>query len=200
MRATRQTLRRIALVTCLLVAGAAATTAAPAVADSSPACWKKLITDWYDGRIDHSYPIHCYRDALHHLPQDVKTYSDAYDVISRALASATRDKKKVDQNAVVPPPPAPPSDGGGGGASGGSGPAAPAGGTGAGHAPPKGGAAPPKNSGSGFLNDAVGKMGSDSADSVPVPLLVLAGLAILLVAAGAIGLVARRVQGRGNRA
>jgi hypothetical protein len=48
----------------------------------------------------------------------------------------------------------------------------------------------------GFLNEATDSLGSDSADSVPVPLLVLAGLALLLVAAGAAGLIARRVQSR----
>ncbi len=181
--APQKTLRRLAVVACLGLLALTAATAPAASAKSSAAkaapCWKKLITDWYDGRIDHSYPVHCYRDALKHLPQDVRTYSDAYDVISRALASATRGKKHVDQNALIPPPG--PNDGGKGG--GGSGP-----GSGGG-----------SGGDSGFLNQAVGKLGSNRADTVPVPLLVLAGLAVLLVAAGGAGLVARRLQMRRAR-
>ncbi|HEY6055375.1 MAG TPA: hypothetical protein VIU86_15700 [Gaiellaceae bacterium] len=190
MTAPPKTLRRLALLASLglLVLTAASVPAASATTSAAKAapCWKKLITDWYDGRIDHSYPVHCYRDALKHLPQDVRTYSDAYDVISRALASATRGKKHVDQNALIPPPG--PNDGGkGGGGSGQSG---------------GGGSAGTGSSGggdSGFLNQAVGKLGSNRADTVPVPLLVLAGLAVLLVAAGGAGLLARRVQTRRAR-
>ncbi|HEY6017205.1 MAG TPA: hypothetical protein VIU16_10495 [Gaiellaceae bacterium] len=185
MTAPPKTLRRLALLASLglLVLTAASVPAASATTSAAKAapCWKKLITDWYDGRIDHSYPVHCYRDALKHLPQDVRTYSDAYDVISRALASATRGKKHVDQNALIPPPG--PNDGGKGG---GSGPGAGGGGSSGG-------------SDSGFLNQAVGKLGSNKADTVPVPLLVLAGLAVLLVAAGGAGLLARRVQTRRAR-
>ena len=187
MTAPPKTLRRLALLACLglLVLTAASVPAASAKSSAAKAapCWKKLITDWYDGRIDHSYPVHCYRDALKHLPQDVRTYSDAYDVISRALASATRGKKHVDQNALIAPPAGPGNGGGPGGGSGG-----PGGGTGGSSGPD-----------SGFLNQAVGKLGSNKADTVPVPLLVLAGLAVLLVAAGGAGLLARRVQTRRAR-
>jgi hypothetical protein len=192
------TLRRLAALASLatLAAVAFGVPAASASSNAAP-CWKRLITDWYDGRIDHSYPVHCYRDALKHLPQDVRTYSDAYDVISRALASATRNKKHVNQNALI----APPSDNGGGGSSGGG---AAGGGTGGGSSGGGSGQSPvgpvanahPGDSGTGFLNQAVGKLGSNKADTVPVPLLVLAGLAVLLVAAGAAGLIARRLQAR----
>lgn len=187
--APAKTLRRLALLACLGLLALTAATAPAASAKSSAAkaapCWKKLITDWYDGRIDHAYPVHCYRDALKHLPQDVRTYSDAYDVISRALASATRGKKHVDQNALIAPP-AGPGNGGTGGTGGGKG--------------PSGGDAGGGSGGdSGFLNQAVGKLGSNKADTVPVPLLVLAGLAVLLVAAGGAGLLARRVQTRRAR-
>ncbi len=178
-------IRRVLQAACLAALVLAALTvpaAASAKAEATP-CWKKLINDWYDGRIDHSYQVHCYRDALKHLPQDVRTYSDAYDVISRALSSATRDKKHVDPNALIPPP------AGGGGPGGTSG-----GGTGTNKAGDTGGA-----TGSGFLTTATDKLGSKSADTVPIPLLVLAGLALLLIAAGGAGLVARRIQARRGR-
>ena len=51
-------------------------------------CWKALLNDWYDGRIDNTYALHCYTDALKHLPPDVQTYSSAHDDIERALQSA----------------------------------------------------------------------------------------------------------------
>jgi hypothetical protein len=197
LTAASTTLRRLVLIAA--VVGLALTAAAaPAAASSKAApCWKKLITDWYDGRIDHSYPVHCYRDALKHLPQDVRTYSDAYDVISRALASATRGKKHVDQNALIAPPS---NNGGSGGGSGGGGGGGTGGGGGSGGGSGSGGGATggSGNQGDpgGFLNQAVGKLGSNQADTVPVPLLVLAGLAVLLVAAGGAGLLARRYQAR----
>jgi len=46
------------------------------------------------------------------------------------------------------------------------------------------------------LGGVADQLNPSSADSLPVPLLVLGGLAILLVAAGAAGLVAKRIQAR----
>src|SRR5436190_12607441 len=72
------------LAVCALILGLAVG-AAPASAKGKPPCWKTLINDWYDGRIDGTYPIHCYREALQHLPTDVDTYSSARDDIKQAL-------------------------------------------------------------------------------------------------------------------
>ena len=38
----------------------------------------------------------------------------------------------------------------------------------------------------------------DRADSIPIPLMILAGAAVLLIAAGAVSVVARRLNGRRN--
>ena len=46
------------------------------------------------------------------------------------------------------------------------------------------------------LTHLVDKLNPSSPSSLPLPLLVLGALAILLVAAGAAGLVAKRYQGR----
>ena len=194
MRRTTKPLLVLALAAALLALPGAALAAAPSTPTvtapkgaTDKQCWKALIRDWYDGRIDRVYPVHCYQDALKHLPDDVRTYSDAYDVISRALADATRGHKKVDPNELVPPPTATPissttttaaptattpgsGSGGGGSGSGGGGPTA-----------------------GGPIGDVL-TGGDQGADGVPIPLLVLAGLAILLVAAGAAGLIARRMQ------
>ena len=39
-----------------------------------------------DGRIDGTYAVSCYRDALKSLPADVRVYSSASDDISQALS------------------------------------------------------------------------------------------------------------------
>jgi hypothetical protein len=151
----------------LLLAGPAAAT---------PPCWKTLINDWYDGRIDGTYAIPCYREAINHLPPDVDQYSSAADDIRRALAERISGKPNV----VGP-----------GGATGASGASA----TGAsGPSGPQPTDGRPKGKG-GAIGDAI-NAGSHHADSVPIPLLVLAGIAGLLLLAGAAGLVNRRMQAR----
>ena len=47
-----------------------------------------------------------------------------------------------------------------------------------------------------MLGEAVDSLGSGSANSIPVPLLIIGGLALLLLAAGGAGLVARRLNAR----
>jgi hypothetical protein len=157
--------------------------AAAAPAAAATPCWKTLLNDWYDGRIDQVYPSHCYTDAIHHLPSDVQTYSSARDDILRALQSAkARARKaghKVGPNTLLAPAPG----GGGKGTKGG--------GTGGGSGP----ATTDANRSKG-LSRIADKLNPGSASSLPVPLLVLGGLALLLVAAGGAGLVVKRVQGR----
>lgn len=48
----------------------------------------------------------------------------------------------------------------------------------------------------GLAGEAIGKLGSGSADSVPVPLIIIGGLALALLAAGGAGLIARRHKAR----
>jgi hypothetical protein len=54
------------------------------------------------------------------------------------------------------------------------------------------GGEPPK----GLVSRLIDKIGPSNADSVPLPLLVLAGIAFLLLAAAAASFVARRIQAR----
>lgn len=153
-----------------LAAALALGTAAPAAASTTP-CWKVVVSDWYaDGRIDNTYPLHCYQDALRHLPPDVRAYADASDEIQRAMQAAIRDnreklsqsstgnRKRDEQSAF--------SKGGGGD--------------------------PPK----GFLSRWIDWLGPNNAGSVPLPLLVLAAIAMLLLTAAAASFVARRIQSR----
>lgn len=179
-----QPLLKAAIVTAL-VAGAFAGSAvyAPRAQASIP-CWKVLLNDWYDGRIDHVYPVHCYRDALRHLPTDVSTYSSAHDDILRALQSAIADQKKqhktVSANTPIPPPENKgPNNGSGGAGSGASG-------------PPSDPSQPGRHTGTGLASE----VSSGSPSSVPTPLIVLGALALVLVAAGGAGVLAKRIQAR----
>jgi hypothetical protein len=145
-------------------------TAATATAAGTVPCWKQVISDWYDGRIDNVYPLHCYHEAIAHLPEDVQTYSSAKDEINRALLAALRHDR----------------DGYGGGSAG-----AGIGATASGPEGPGGGDAP-----GGILTRLLEALGPSNAESVPLPLLVLAVIALLLLAAAAGSFVAKRIQAR----
>ena len=112
---------------------------------------------------------------MKHLPADVATYSSAHDDILRALQSAVAKERKaghsVGPNTLLPPP----SSGGNGGKKTGTGT------TTIGRKPDDG---------------LANKLNPSSADSLPVPLLVLGGLAVLLVLAGGAGLLAKQIQAR----
>jgi hypothetical protein len=54
-------------------------------AGAAQSCGSRLLDDWRDGRIDGTYPVACYRQALAHMPEDVRVYSTAQSDITRAL-------------------------------------------------------------------------------------------------------------------
>src|SRR5262249_22631084 len=92
-----------AVAACALVAGLGR----PAPAAAAAPCWKALLNDWYDGRIDRIYARYCYQAALKHLPADIDAYSSARDDILRALqsahAKARRAGVKFGANAPIVP-------------------------------------------------------------------------------------------------
>jgi hypothetical protein len=136
------------------------------------ACSSALIHDWYvDGRIDATYPVHCYHEALKDIPEDQIVYGTLRDDLTRALQQVISDHHGH-VTAMTPVP----------GAGGGNGPDGP-GGTGGKHD-------------EGFFHWLAKKIGPSSANSVPVPLLVLGGLALALIAAAAVSFFARRHQTR----
>jgi|SRR5688500_15277916 len=170
----RHALRALLLLAGLLVLLA---TAGPAAAATG--CGKKVIDDWFDGRIDGTYALHCYDDAIEQLPRDVRDYSSAKEDIERALQARLRgeepptnvpptetqppeeDGEEEDPGVVVPPTDDP------------------------GNGPTR-----------GDDPEAVPGDSAENASSVPLPLLLLAGLALLLVAGGAAGYLVRRLQAR----
>jgi hypothetical protein len=59
------------------------------VATGAPSCGDTVLLDWSDnGRIDKLYALHCYDEAIDAMPADLRDYTDASDVITRALAAA----------------------------------------------------------------------------------------------------------------
>jgi len=154
--------------------------AKPAAAAGAKSCGEQVIDDWYDNqRVDKLYPIHCYRDAIDRLPPDIRDYTGAADAISRALQYRRAGQADPGPEAKAP----------GGGNSGAKEPYKPI----------------------AFRNTAEdivalepqtsateGSTSTSGPSSVPIPLIVLAGLAGVLLVAGGAGYVARRVQARRN--
>ncbi len=67
-----------------MLAACVAGIAPPPVSAAAP-CWQQVVSDWEDGGIGSTYPVHCYREALARLPEDIRIYSSAEDDIRRAL-------------------------------------------------------------------------------------------------------------------
>ena len=161
-----------------------------AAAKAQPPCWKTLINDWYDGRIDGTYPIHCYRDALKHLPTDVETYSSARDDIKQALQKRITQGTGGGHTSTTGGSTSSGTGGGGGGGGNKNGP---------GSGPQTGPQTGPdrtKPPASSPIKDVFGATKPGHADSVPVPLIVLGAVALLLMAAGGAGFLARRTRTR----
>jgi hypothetical protein len=158
-------------------------TASPAAA-ATP-CWKAVINDWFDGRIDKTYPPACYTQALKHLPRDVDIYSSAPDDIRRAQLAALA-LRKGDNNE---PPTSEPSRSI---ESAGS-PSEP---TQKKEEPSESTTTQKEEQSKGLVLKAIEFVGPSDAASVPLPLLILAGVAFLLLAAAGGSFVNRRLQER----
>jgi hypothetical protein len=161
----RKRLAVIAVVLVALLAGLVGGTAAPAQAKGK-ACWERVIDDWLNGKPLNKYSPKCLQAALKNVPEDLRDYSDITDVISAALQNKLR--------------------GGGGGTNGGttsdSGSSSGSGNETGDNTPRKLQNVPDRS----YYRRAIDNLGTTSADSLPIPLLVLAGLgtALLLTAAG----------------
>jgi hypothetical protein len=155
-------------------------------------CWKRLIDDWYDGRIDNYYPYSCVRAALKNAPEDLRTYSDLQSDLTRMLQTAqvkdSHNRKVIAPNdnghnsvkktsrsssAVAQQSSKKDKDPGG-------------------VAPPGGGSDPA----GGPVQQVIRDTGPSDPSSVPIPLIALGSLAVLLVMSGLMGLVARRIRAR----
>ena len=152
--------------------------AEPAVAKTP--CWKQVIDDWHDhnGRITGTYELHCYREAIAHVPEDLRVYTGIVEDIQSARQQASRVTRSL---AVVKPSSNQNGTGSGSGTSSET------------ETAKKQAASEPHRA---VFKQAFDKLGSRDADTVPLPLLILAALSLLLIAAGGAGLVTRRVRSR----
>ena len=176
-------MRRLIVLTCALCSLAITS---PGVADAKAPCRDRVFNDWYrDGKIASTYPLSCYRDALKHIPPDVGVYSSLGDDIRLALqAAVNRDHgQKVPEQVgsgtelASSTPPSSSSTKNGGSADTAPNAADPGAGMHGTQVTPV--AASPASSGSSGL---------------PLPVLVLGGVALVLVASGGIGLGVRRFR------
>ena len=164
-----------------LTAGLLLAVLLPARAAAATPCWKKVLNDWSNGRAIGTYPLHCYRDAIRNLPEDLRDYSSASDDIEAALqaqiakrnvrvpqlspnsssnssgkAKKSQKTESVAGRAELPPPTA--------------------------------------------YRRAIDNLGTSNADAVPLPLIVLASFgAFLLVLAAALAATKRVRTIRGQQ-
>jgi hypothetical protein len=165
--------RRAFLVLAALMLSTAASLCVAASAGAATPCGKKVLGDWFDnGRIDRLYPFNCYEEAIDAIPPDIGPYSDAEDVITRALQAALGGH--LAPGGKDPTPGDGKGSGNGSNGNGGSG----------GNGGPGGSGSP----------QAAPDVDTSGPSSVPIPLLVLGGMSVALLAAGGIGYVARRRQ------
>jgi hypothetical protein len=130
-------------------------------AGAAQSCGDAVLTDWFeDGRVDRLYDLQCYEGAIAGIPSDIRDYSDAEEVIHRALQAATRGR-------LAPGGPDP---------------------------TPGGVALVEGSGGGGGQVDRAASVVVDSSrgSTFPVPLLVLGGLSLALLAAGGHGWISRR--------
>jgi hypothetical protein len=130
-------------------------------ASAKTPCWRQIQNEWVNHNIATTYPLHCYREAIAHVPEDLRQYSSIEEDILAARQLAARQGRTLQGRQ------SPPSS------------------RGAQHDPDL-----------TLFTKGFDKLGPDNADSIPLPLLILAGLSLLLIAVGGAGLVTRRVRAR----
>lgn len=167
--------RVLALIAALVAAtGVLLATGASPAAAAKP-CWERVIDDWLDnGRIDGVYSARCIEEARKQLPEDIRAYSDIEEKLDAELQESGRSPQ-----------------GGTGGSGGG-------GGSGTGNTNRRVIGEPEPDTGprdEGPIQSVLGS-GNTDASSIPLPLIILAVLALLLMAAGASGFVARKLKAR----
>lgn len=149
--------------------------AIPAHAGAAVPCRNKIFNDWYaDGKIASTYPRGCYADALKHIPPDAQIYSSLADDIRAAMRASISRATGKDVPTQV----------------------------GRGFKASEGKTVLAKNphdlpvsSGPRSAAPPVADTSSNGG-GLPLPILILGGLALLLAAAGALSGAVKYAQGR----
>jgi hypothetical protein len=142
--------------------------ALPGTAAAKTPCWKQVLNDWSNARTIGVYPLHCYRDAIKNLPEDLRDYSSAADDIQAALQAQLGKYRGRPLQSL---------------------------GGGSGNPSTKKNAeslkaGPPRSA----YRQAIGHLGTSNADSLPIPLLVLASFGGFLLALAAAMTATKRIR------
>jgi hypothetical protein len=142
--------------------GVLALTVGASPAAAKTACWRQIQNEWVENRhISTTYPLHCYREAIAHVPEDLRVYSSIEEDILAARQLAARRNLRTTQARTQPST-----------------------------------AERQRDPDQGLFTQGFDKLGPTNADSMPLPLLILGGLSLLLIAAGGAGLISRRLRAR----
>lgn len=138
----------------------------PGTGAGATACGSAILGDWFDnGHVDLLYDLPCYGEAIDAVPSDLRDYTDAEEVIARALHAATRGT--LARGDVDPAPTRVVWNQTG-----------------------SVDATSPRRS--PVDRTATATVDTSGSYSFPIPLLVLGGMSLTLLAAGALGYVSRR--------
>jgi hypothetical protein len=176
---TRVLLAAVAAAVGLLAIGTGSALAAHDATPATANCWLQVVNDWEDnGQVDHVYAPPCYTQAIQHLNAypDLKGYSSAIDDIQQALYAVLHEEGRGGATPIDTTSSSDKNDSN----------------STIGPTPPndKGGG------GGGPFHWVSSHLSPGSATSVPLPLIVLGGLALLLLLAAAATWFARRLQSR----
>lgn len=160
----------------VVLAAALVAAVAPASAVAAkPSCGVAVLRDWSDGKLNRSYPVRCYQDAINRMPEDMRSYTTAPDDIQRALLARLR----AGRTHHVAPTRRP---------------------TATHTATPRRATAPTRTQARrGWEREALSASGLDGragATGMPLPLFALAGIGVVLLLAGSAGLASRRLRNR----
>jgi hypothetical protein len=155
---------RLIAASVAVVLGVLALAFSAAPASAATPCWKQVLNEWTanpSGYVSGDYPLHCYGDAINHVPEDLAQYTGVIEDIQSARQRAARGTRTVQS-----------------------------------HRPSSSTEPTSNDPRGGVYNSAIDKLGPTNSDSLPLPLLILAGLAAIMVAAGAAGLATRHLRSR----
>jgi hypothetical protein len=140
-------------------------------AEAAKPCWKRALDDWSDnGRMDDVYSQACIQAAIDNLPEDLRIYSNAPEIIGGARQRSVRDRSLQGTSGQPPAAKAP-----------------------TGEVTPVEPETGPRDEGP--IESVLGS-GTTDASSIPLPLMLLAGLALVLMAAGGAGFARRKLAAR----
>jgi cobalamin biosynthesis Mg chelatase CobN len=175
-----KSIRTMLLTACVLLVAPAA-----ALAD----CGTSVIDDYLkDGTISGNYSQACYKSALKQIPTDMDIYTDVRGSINAAMngggsgGTPAASNNQPGTTTAKDKPKGTTTDGAT---------------TGDGTTTEEVLPAAPGTTDGGLVGQALNDIGPKKADEVPMPVIVLGGLAALLILAGGGGLIAQRRSRRG---